>query len=374
MTAIHIKTFLSPYADSRTGVDTAYYREGIRRHINRTGGAFEEISLAKHPQTLRVLRRLRDSYRLGKIGKLRPVIVGAVDTLARLIGRPVAAGSGVSLDSVGRFIFKTDDGSEWRIYIDSHDAGDIHSPDALEWSDLYFKTSYLSGRDYPSKVAPLCQCSFQLLSKLDLFRSLRTMPKKYDLCFTTRVWGGRNDVEGIEHNLRLLEALSRVECRKYLRAYLIAGDRDVYAQRLEKQGIPWSFDPLPLSEHVDVLGSSRLNVHRLGMHNSITWRMSELLCMGACPVLDQTPHTVWPEPIRDGANYLTLDAGPSAGRWVASDKQYDAIPERIEKMLKDVEIIERIARTNRLYFDQYLDPEAVGCEICRRVTGLASKG
>jgi hypothetical protein len=214
---------------------------------------------------------------------------------------------------------------------------------------------------------PLYQCSFHLVNQLDFLRSLRQEPKKFDVCFTTRVWGGTNDIEGIEHNLRILEALSKLKCTKYLRAYLLAGDTKSYARRLDKLGIPWSFDPLPFSEHFTILAQSRLNVHRLGMHNSITWRMSEFLCMGACPVLDQPPRTLWPEPLRENQHYLTLNATPLPGSYLASEEHYEAIPERISKFLSKPSLIESIATANRNYFDRYLTPTALGRQICDTV-------
>jgi hypothetical protein len=269
-----------------------------------------------------------------------------------------------------RLLFQKPDGTEVKACIDLLDAGDLDSPRALAACDLYFKTSYWKERSYPANVVPLYQCSFLLVDGMDRMRAMRAASKKYDLCFTTRVWGGSNDIEGIEHNLRILEALAKVKCTKYLRAYLIAGDKASYARRLDKQGIPWSFDPLPWSEHWDVLAGSRLNIHRLGMHRSMTWRMSELQCMGACPVLDQHPVTLWPVPLQEHEHYLTLNVAPPPGRWIAADEQYGAIPERVMQFLSNPAAIERIATNNQAYFDQHLEPCALGQQICQQVMKL----
>ena len=125
-----------------------------------------------------------------------------------------------------------------------------------------------------------------------------------------------------------------------------------------------------MSDHLDVLASSRLNIHRLGMHNSITWRMSELLCMGACPVLDQQPRTVWPKPLQEQVNYLTLNVAPPQGSWLATDAQYAAIPEHVTRFLEDLTLTEKIAKANQRYFDEHLSPMSIGRQICLQVEKL----
>ena len=248
---LNVKTYISPYAHVTHDTYTAYYREGLAEFLKNTGGTFAEISISKHPSVLYCLRRLRNAYKVEKImGKLKPAVDTVLDYIARVIGGNYAQETEGFTAGLGCYIFQTSDGIEWKAYIDSQDSGAIRSPQALDWSDLYFKTSYSREHDYPAKVIPLSQCSFLLVGRLDRLRSMRTKPKRYDLCFTTRVWGGSNDIEGIEHNLRLLEALAKVNCRKYLRAFLIAGDKTVYAKRLDRQGSPYSFDPLPMSDHV----------------------------------------------------------------------------------------------------------------------------
>ena len=276
--------FVSPYASGRRDSEMAYCRNGVSQFIKSSGGSYSDICLVRCPGLLRVLRRMRDSYSVGKsLGRLKPVYERTIDRLARVIGGKPRQGPEMVGDMTAKLVFQLPDGTEVKAFIDLLDAGDLDSPHALAACDLYFKTSYGKDRSYPAKVVPFYQCSFLLTDGMERIRAMRATPKSYDLCFTTRVWGGSNDTEGIEHNLRILEALSKVKCTKYLRAYLIAGDKASYARRLDKQGIPWSFDPLPWSEHWNVLASSRLNIHRLGMHRSMTWRMSELLCMGACP-------------------------------------------------------------------------------------------
>jgi hypothetical protein len=333
---------------------TAYYREGLAGAAER----FEEKGGGPFPSALRALLRARESYALAKsLGRLTPAYKRLVDGAARVLGARVSkleAGG-----AVARFVISAR-GSAVRVCVDASDSGRSLAESALDWADCYFKTSFLKDHVYPAKVLPLWQCSYVLLGRLGEFRALRTVEKEYDLCFTTRVWGGTNDVEGIEHNLRILEALSKLRCRKYLRAYLLAGDREAAARRLEARGIPWSFDPLPFREHLRVLAASRMNVHRLGMHNSITWRMTELMSLGACPVLDQAPRTLWPQPLCDGANYLTLGVIPEGDSFLAPDSAYDAIPEKVEYFLLQPGLLDGIAAANSAYFDRFLEPSAVG--------------
>lgn len=368
-----VTAYTLPYSEIHSRY-TAYYRVGLAEFAARTGGSYSEYSLSRHPTVLRCLRQARDSYRIGRaLGPLKPLCQRMLDGLAISIGGGTARDLEPASEIIGKFLITTSDGSVRKICVDVHDSGEISSPEALSWSDIYFKTSYLQQREYPTKVFPLYQASFLLIGRLALLRSLREVKKTYDLCFTTRVWGGTNDVEGIEHNLRLLESLAKARCTKYLRAYLIAGDKHAYAKRLDRSGIPWSYEPLPLANHLDVLASSKLNIHRLGMHNSITWRMSELLCMGACPVLDQHPHTVWPEQLHANVHYLTLDAAPPSGRFVALDEQYEAIPDRIAQFITQPQLLACIGKTNQGYFDQFLEPAAVGQYICSQSATLPPK-
>lgn len=361
---MRITAFVEPYNPVHDHY-TAYYRDGLAQAGARE---YVEVSSGGSARLLRGLSRLRGSCKVASIlGGFAPTYRRAVDALARAVGAQALSAERPVEEGLGRFVFVRPDGVERRVCIDIMDSGRVMSTEGLSWCDLYFKTSFLDGCTYPPKVLPLPQCGNVLLGHIERFRLQRTTKKTYDLCFTTRVWGGSNELEGIEHNLRILEALAEVDCRKYLRAYLLAGDKGAAAKRLNKRGIPWSYDPLPLADHIEVMASSRLNIHRLGMHNSITWRMGELLCLGACPVLDQPPRTLWPEPLREGVHFLSLDAAPAPKRSVATDAQYAAIPERVTRFLADGVAIERIGAANQAYFDKFLEPVAVGRYICQQV-------
>src|SRR5206468_11584118 len=93
-------------------------------------------------------------------------------------------------------------------------------------------------RSYPANVRPMVNADPLMLGRLQALKRRRGTPKTIDLSFVVRVWGGGDGVEGIEHNLRLVEAVSRARCRKRLLAVVLAGDVDRTLQRLRRIGVP----------------------------------------------------------------------------------------------------------------------------------------
>ena len=104
------------------------------------------------------------------------------------------------------------------------------------------------------------------------------------------------------------------------------------------------------------------------MHHCIPWRMCDLLALGACPVLDQPPKTVWPIPLRDGSHYSTLNLLTSPGRPTAEEESYRCVPDVLDSLLCESERVERLRGATADYFDQHLQPEHVGRSICEAVT------
>ncbi len=107
-----------------------------------------------------------------------------------------------------------------KVCIDSQCEKGAQLPDLLKWCNWYFESNYEASASYPDKVVPLPNGNSFLLGRFGASSSAGF--KDLDFCFVVRMRGGRHDQE-IEHNLRLLEALTTVNCRKYLLAYLIAG-------------------------------------------------------------------------------------------------------------------------------------------------------
>jgi hypothetical protein len=256
------------------------------------------------------------------------------------------------------------DGRSLKVCIDSMDFPELSSPELAEWSDVYFKTNWWPTTAYPANVRPLVNCDPTVLGQIDELRGARDTRKEYDLCCVVRVWGGRTGLEGIEHNIRLLEAVSKVRAEKFVLAILIMGDRDAYAKRLSDAGIPWTTKAFPAADLWRVTAASRLNVLRLGVHDCIPWRMTGSLAVGSTVALDQAPRSRWPTPLEPGVNYLDLglETGDTA---LAEASAYDDVPAQIEAWLSDATTLRAIATANGEYFDRHLEPERVGDHVLR---------
>ena len=179
-----------------------YYREGLRSYLLQHGGHLE-VAPVKFLRTLRLLRRLRYSGRLS--GILTPISQQANSFMDGLAGR-----LGQQPESlVGQYVFRLESALELNVCIDGHDSGEITDPLLLSESDVYFKTNYWIDKDYDSNTVPLYNCNPLVLRHLVALKEMRFQPVKYDLCVVVRVWGGQNEVEGVEHCVRLLEAAAR---------------------------------------------------------------------------------------------------------------------------------------------------------------------
>jgi hypothetical protein len=366
-----VKAFVRPY-NYWYDFYQAYYREGLRLHLAGLNSRFEAVSMSRFPGLLRPMRRVRDAYRLRPLFSKAGWLASAMDALGRQLEGELRSPANSFHDGTGQYLIAAAaSGREYKICIDSSDYGELRNKDLVVWSDIYFKTNFWPSLRYPSHVAPMVNGDPMVMPQLDTFRSYRNMEKQYDLCFIVRVWGGTRDVsEGVEHNIRLLEAVARAHCRKFLFAYLVAGDIKEYGRRLTAQGIPWSTEPMPAKDLWKVTAQSRLNIIRLGMHYCIPWRLTGALALGSCVVLDRVPFTLWPQPLLRDTNYLSLDVETAPEQTLAEEHQYAAVPERLERWLDDAEMIEAITARNGAYFDQHLHPERVGAQIMRSVESL----
>ena len=170
-------------------------------------------------------------------------------------------------------------------------------------------------------------------------------------------------MEGVEHCLRLLEAVAKVRAKKFLLAELLIGDTAEQARRLRMSGIPITTRRIDLQQLWDVTARSRLNISRLGNHHCMSWRMTDLLALGACTVLDQHPKTVWPVSLRPNHHYYSLDATTSNADPVAPDESYGRIPERLEELLSRRQLYEETRRHSAEYFDHCMHPLQIGRQI-----------
>jgi hypothetical protein len=337
----------------------AYYRHGLQQSCAARGAEFRTVPMTRLAPLLRTARHVRDQY---LVRVPAPGVLGVADRVARLAEGPLRSPSAAFHHLVGQYLFAAQDGETYRVCIDAADYPTPPNDELVCWSDTYFKTNYWPSVTYPKHVRPLVNGDPMILGRIDTLRALRDHNKEVDICFVARVWGGRKPTEGVEHNLRLLEALSRAPCSKTLVAVLMTGDLNEQARRLARSGITCRQRMIKAQELWNLMARSRLNVIRLGMHNCLPWRMAGALAIGACVALDQEPPSRWPEPLREHDNFLDLGAATSQDA-VADASCYERIPEKVEAWLREPETLEQIARANASYFDRNVDPPAVGGSI-----------
>lgn len=353
MQIVSITATTYPY-DRAHDLYQQYYRAGLKAICGQQGIRYVEASVSGSERLLRKLRTVRHSYKLQKVlrGGHQARVVDAVAGLFSKSDLFAPA-------PVGTYTALTDGGKQLVFCVDAHDGRYVYQQ-MLDPADLYFKTNYWPSHTYPEKVEPLPNLNPLVGSDLQYFRSFRDTPKSLDLFAFFRIWGGDDEVSGIEHNLNLIESLARVPCKKFLCAYLVAGDVERISKRLEAQGIEWTTEPLPYKKLWAQVASSRLNIVRLGMHECIPWRMTDVLAMGGCPVIDYGPRTLWPSPLVENQHYLNLDVPPGAS---ASQDLAD----RVSRWLEDPSLISRVYTRNAEYFDRHLEPIQLGQFMMDRI-------
>ena len=345
----------------------AYYAAGLGAALAEVGAALDVRPLHRMPRALRALRRVRSSYRLA--GLMRRGGGRALDGVAGLLAGRRVPSSGRFHPLVGQYDFTFRGGRTVRLVVDAQDSGHLADEELLGRCEVYAKTNFRPDHSYPHKVVPSANGNPLVLPHIPLLRSLRHRPPEYDICFVVRVWGGRDEEAGVEHNLRLLEEVNRAPGRKFLLGYLVAGDVAAHERRLRKHGIPTTRSPLPLRQLWEVSAASRVNVIRLGMHNCVPWRFMDMLAMGACVVLDQPPQTAWPAPLVPGTHYLDLGAVTPPEGGTAAD--YGSVPAEIERVLGDERAEREVRGAAADYFDRHACPVAVGRELLACVARAA---
>ena len=199
------------------------------------------------------------------------------------------------------------------------------------------------------------------------------MKKQYDLCCIIRAWGGTKELDGLEHNIRLIEEISKANCKKFILAYLVGENVHETIRRLDRLKIPWTTKPMPINKLWRIAAQSKLNIIRLGMFYCVPWRMIDMLAMGACPVLDRVPYTLWPQPLKENINFFSLNIDVAPSQPIAPDEQYAKIPGELESWLSDVNNIGRISKNNSKYFDHYVDPQKLGEYIIQTLENRLGK-
>lgn len=261
-------------------------------------------------------------------------------------------------EHVGQYLFEFSDQQTLKVAIDAHDHHYVWSPDICAWSDIYFKCNYRSGFDYPQKVFQLVNGNgFLTDHNFEYLRQLRNSPKRYDLCFISRIWGG------VEHNLRMFEALSQVDCKKKLLAVFPEDwkmdDKQVLVERLESCGVEWTDQLIDKEELWTYCGQSRYNILRAGKYMCTPWRLIDLMAMGSAIVLDNAPLTEWPEKLVEQKNFYSLDLQRSDTSAIDLNA-YLSISVKIQELLsEDTSYTDAMSQTNATYFDQHVDQVTV---------------
>ncbi len=93
----------------------------------------------------------------------------------------------------------------------------------------------------------------------------------------------------------------------------------------------------------------------------------DVLSMGGCVVLDGTPRTEWPTPLRRGEEFLSLDVLNDTGKTSVPSAQYLDIPEKIVNWLANEKDIRRLSKNSADYFDREVAPASLARVICERV-------
>jgi glycosyltransferase involved in cell wall biosynthesis len=244
--------------------------------------------------------------------------------------------------------------------IDAHDTKEIVSPKLLDSCDIYFKANKWRGQHYPEKVVPIVNGNGFLRKRhLRHLKKLRKTRKDNDLLFISRVWGG------VEHNVRLFEALASLPCSKRLIAILVKGvasDQETAEakRRLQAAGVVCTSDLLTTKELWRATATSRVVMLRAGKHMCIPWRMIDLLCMGTCIATDAEFEPEWPEPLVAGVHYWSGGIARPGDTSSAQSGDYVTFREKIADLLKQQEVMVRIRKAAADYFDRYASPSKVG--------------
>jgi len=357
--SLRIKAYSRPFSNEHN-LRQAYFWESLRGSLTNHKGQFERIPVTSCPTLLSFLGKLKDSYKFQWMIQNNKKINSIIHLLASHLEGKLLTPSECFQTSVGQYVIEFKKQKNLRFCIDMSDAKGIASLDLLNWSDLYFKANYWKDETYSPKVEPVYYVNPYVLNNIEKLKQYRNLPKTYDLCFIVRVYGGTNETEGIEHNLRLIEEISKLNCNKYLYACLVSGNINQYRKRLESQGIPCGNQSLPIEDLWRISGQSRITFMRLGMHFCIPWRMTDMLAIGASPVFDSTPYSIWPMRLTEMENFLSLGLKWSHDKMLALDEEYRQIPRKIEEWLNNGALLQLISDNNHRYFDDYLMPKNLG--------------
>jgi hypothetical protein len=242
--------------------------------------------------------------------------------------------------------------------IDAHDHREIRDPEALDWSNVYFKANLWPADDHGPKVRPIVNGNGLLdRRKIAELRALRELPKEVDLAYVSNVWGGR------EHSLRVFERLAALDCAKDLLAIFPEGfpedETQANMERLRSAGIAVTRDPVPPRELWRRLARARIVPMRAGKHLCLSWRTIDLLALGACVVFDALPPPRWPVPVEPDVHVANCGIARPDDTEAAPQAEYDKVPATIERLLGAPGEQQELRRAAASYFDEHAAPGPV---------------
>lgn len=288
--------------------------------------------------------------------------------------------------SIGRYVIAIEGEQGIRVAIDTSDGRDVRDTDALEWCDVYFKTNLWPSLRYAEKVRPFLNGNGSLsASKLDRLKQLRNAEKSIDLSHCAKIWqptavGSDYSPEKwmnvIEHQVRLFETLSRIDCRKELLAIIPTPlrEQDVrgFINRLQACGVKCQRDWGDITSQKFWAGLSRAKIAflRPGNHLCISWRMTDLLAMGACIVCDGAPYPNWYQPLESGVHFGDGHCRLGPDYSLPDDSRYARLQRVIEDLLADEDGMLSLRGYASNYFDRYGNPQAVASYLLETVASI----
>jgi hypothetical protein len=313
--------------------------------------------------------------RVGRtIGSQKYYLLG-LEEAARLRVRGLPPVPGVRAKVSLAYRFGRGDGEAWvgryesggvRFAIDAHDGREVRDPEALAWSDVYFKANRWPEDGHDPKVLPIVNGNGLLdRGRIERLRSLRGSPKEVDVAYLSNVWGGR------EHSLRVFERLAALDCSKDLLAIFPEGfpaaEDEENMARLRAAGVPVTREPVRPEELWRRLAQARLVPFRAGKHLCWSWRTIDLLAMGACVVFDALPPPRWPVPIEPGVHVADCGIARPGDTEAAPEAEYDKVPATIEALLGAPDEQRTLREAAGRYFDEHAAPAQVARSILERL-------
>ena len=253
-----------------------------------------------------------------------------------------------------------------RFAIDAHDRREIRDPDALEWSNVYFKANLWPEDVHGAKVLPIVNGNGLVDGrKLKRLRALRDAPKTVDVAYISNVWGGR------EHSLRVFEQLAGLDCTKDLLAIFPDGfpEEETHANmaRLSGAGVPVTRDPVRPRDLWRRLARARLVPLRAGKHLCFSWRTIDLLAMGACIVFDALPPPRWPVPLEAGVHVADCGIRRPDDTEAAPASEYGKVSREVARLLDAPAEQRALGQAAARYFDEHAAPAEVAVSVLERL-------